>query len=183
MNPIELPKYYSKNVLHWWDVAMRRYAEHSITHAASPCGTLQRWSCQKGSDFAYRFDVIQSNKTLLICGDIGDLLIGRSRGTINWLLGSYRDLNYVAEKCEAGKIWEFCEQLARANVAARIAEMEACEFDADDLGFSTEEEYMDTMHNDLDDCEPASCMDFSCQFVHCVAAGVWLASKVLGDAK
>lgn len=173
-----LGDYYGKMVRHWWDVALKQYSQHDVVEYVGQ-GDLQRWRCRAPQTMACSFDVIQSDTTLVICGDIGDLIIGRYRGTLNWLYGSYTDLNYVAEKCEAGKIREYSQQVAEENWRKWLEEADIEQDEDDDnCGFENEHEYYDVMFDAGDD-EPASPLEYTCQFIHCVAAGVWLADKVL----
>lgn len=183
----ELPSYYSGKVRGWWRKAMSQYENHEIACVSSPCGTLKRWRCRKPGTITYGFDVIQSDSTLIICGDIGDLVIGRGRGSINWLLGSFRDLSYVSEKCDAGKVDDYDEDIARKNIEEWLKEREDPDWlkendatDIDSLSFESEQEYYNTMIDELENDEPLEAREYTCQFIYCVAAGVWLANKVLG---
>lgn len=183
---------YSDRVQGWWRASLSSFENHEIVEHVGE-GSLQRWRCARPGRINLSFEVIQSSPTpgsnnavLVICGDIGNLLIGRFRGSLEWLLESYGSLGYVAEKCEAGEIREYVQEIAERNLRELIGDRESDTdedgdddlLDLDEFSFDDERGYYEAMRDAGDD-EPAPPFDFTLNFVRCVAAGSWLADKVL----
>ena len=86
------------------EFASKAFASHKIDQRMYLFESFDRyyghWVCTKdgsGSN-VYRFDILHKPGTLVVTGDIGDLIVERTSNMIAWCQGSVDSISYFAEK-------------------------------------------------------------------------------------
>lgn len=72
-------------------------AEHVITERMRS-GVYRSWRCQKPGTWTYGFDITTYPGTIVITGDIGDLIVQRVYDMLPWCRSSVNDAQYFASK-------------------------------------------------------------------------------------
>lgn len=77
--------------------AEKAFAEHEIA-VVCDIGDVKVYKCRKPGTWIYGFFVSILPGAILVHGDVGDLLIDRPSGGLDWLLKSVRDMHYLLGK-------------------------------------------------------------------------------------
>ena len=94
-------------------IAVTAFAGHKIEQRLNQ-GMFRSWRCRRDGTWAYGFDVTTIPGTLVITGDIGELIVQRSEDMISWSSGSIHSIDYFAEKVPRSmETGEFCVEVAK----------------------------------------------------------------------
>lgn len=77
--------------------AVKNFANHKIEQRLSQ-GMFRSWRCKADGTWCYGFDITTTPGTLIVTGDIGELIVQRADDMIAWSRGSVRSIDYFAEK-------------------------------------------------------------------------------------
>lgn len=83
------------------ELSDKAFANHTITERVR-AGVFRSWRCQKPGTRAYLFDITTIPGSLIITGDVGDLIVTRTYDMLPWCRGSVDDTRYFAEKVPQG---------------------------------------------------------------------------------
>lgn len=83
------------------ELSDKAFANHTITERMR-CGVFRSWRCQKPGTRAHLFDITTIPGSLIITGDVGDLIVTRTYDMLPWCRGSVDDTRYFAEKVPQG---------------------------------------------------------------------------------
>ena len=79
--------------------AANAFKNHQITlKYSSPDGEFRQYHCTEPNNSAYWFDLTVWPGTLVMTGDLGDLIVERSHNMITWCANSINSIDYFAEK-------------------------------------------------------------------------------------
>lgn len=103
-------------------ISDRSFMDHAITERMRQ-GVFRSWRCQKPGSWAYGFDITTIPGSLIITGDIGDLIVSREYDMLPWCRGSVDSTDYFASKVPHGiQTKEFSHQKCGTWMAHRLAE-------------------------------------------------------------
>lgn len=90
--------------------AEREFAQHQITEL-SRNGVFRTWRCAKPGTGMYGFMITTIPGSLIVTGDIGELIVSRTYDMLPWARVAANDLNYFASKTSQNfRIREFSHQ-------------------------------------------------------------------------
>lgn len=98
--------------------------DHIITPLLD-AGEFRAWRCGREQCAAYHFDVYVVPGRLMVFGDMGCLVVERTRDMIAWSRSAIRSLGYFASKVPEelrGSVREYDEEVVQAWVAEQDAE-------------------------------------------------------------
>lgn len=73
------------------------FSSHTITERAR-FGVFRSWRCKDPATWAYGFDITTIPGSLIITGDIGELVVSREYDMLPWCRGAVDSTDYFAEK-------------------------------------------------------------------------------------
>lgn len=91
-------------IKHVAELAKKAFAEHRVEPlwVGVPFGPglieARAWLCGKPDRSEYHFTLYSVPGRLILCGDLGTLVVERTRDMLAWARGSIGDVNYFAEK-------------------------------------------------------------------------------------
>lgn len=94
---------------------------HELTVALDQ-GCYRHLILKKPDTVHWSFHVVTYPNYLVISGDLGAFIFSRTEDMFRFFREDTLSLPYIAEKCLAGKIREFSEEVAREHILDRLAE-------------------------------------------------------------
>lgn len=93
--------------------AVKNFANHKIEQRLNQ-GMFRSWRCKADATWAHGFDITTMPGTLIVTGDIGELIVQRADDMIAWARGSVHSIDYFAEKVPRSmQTGEFCVEVAK----------------------------------------------------------------------
>jgi len=72
--------------------------EHHVVEERSRNGVYRSWRCHNPDEGCFWFDITTIPGSLIITGDLGDMIVSRSYDMLPWCRGLIRSIDYFAEK-------------------------------------------------------------------------------------
>ena len=72
--------------------------EHHVVEERSRNGVYRSWRCHNPDEGCFWFDITTIPGSLIITGDLGDMIVSRSYDMLPWCRGSIDSIGYFAEK-------------------------------------------------------------------------------------
>lgn len=167
-------------------IAVTAFAGHKIEQRLNQ-GMFRSWRCRRDGTWAYGFDVTTIPGTLVITGDIGELIVQRSEDMISWASGSIHSIDYFAEKVPRSmETGEFCVEVAKEFLSElrqdldengylnekkrdAIAELRNI-LDGDEIADFPTELYLSGL---IDGCDMPNLKNYTSNFLWCREALIW----------
>lgn len=167
-------------------IAVTAFAGHKIEQRLNQ-GMFRSWRCRRDGTWAYGFDVTTIPGTLVITGDIGELIVQRADDMIAWASGSVHSIDYFAEKVPRSmQTGEFCVEVAKEFLSElrsdlrdtgdldeetkdKIAELRNI-LDGDEVADFQTELYLSGL---VDGCDMPNLKNYTSNFLWCREAVIW----------
>lgn len=168
------------------EFAAKHFANHKIEQRLNH-GMFRSWRCKADGTWVHGFDITTMPGTLIVTGDIGELIVQRSDDMIAWARGSVHSIDYFAEKVPRSmETGEFCVEVAKEflselrqdldesgylNEAKRdaIAELRHI-LDGDEIADFQTELYLSGL---VDGCDMPNLKNYTSNFLRCREAVIW----------
>lgn len=168
------------------ELSAKAFANHKIEQRLDEC-MFRSWRCTKPGTWIYGFDITTMPGTLVITGDIGELIVQRAEDMIAWASGSVRSIDYFAEKVPRSmETGEFCVEVAKEFLSElrqdlkrdrelddesreKIAELMQI-LDGDEIGDFPAELYLSGL---IDGCDMPNLKNYTSNFLWCREALIW----------
>lgn len=121
------------------EFASKAFARHEITQNVSQ-GLYRHWRCARPDSGMYAFNIITEPGRLIVTGDIGEIILCREPDMLAWLPMALRDPHYLAGKVQAGKVREWCADVAREWIDAEVKDLRADFAKDEEDGLATPED-------------------------------------------
>jgi hypothetical protein len=103
------------------------FASHTITERMR-CGVFRSWRCMIPGRSEYGFDITTIPGSLIITGDLGEMIVSRTYDMLPWCRGSVDSTDYFSEKVSREfSTKEFSRDKLRAWLADEIKERDPTE--------------------------------------------------------
>lgn len=176
---------------------VRDLADHTITVLHSN-GLYRRYRCQNHRSWNMGFDIITWPGSLCFTGDMGDFLFQRTDDMVEFMRHSCMSYSYMAEKCVAGKVKEWSENVFAETLAERAKEggeftvhtsvgLETrsvkdaiCTIKSEYANYGSHHDAMKAMCESglWDGFNLPSCEDYTYRFLWCLHAISWFCERV-----
>lgn len=109
-------------------LAAQAFAQHTITERLR-VGLYRAWRCQRPGSWAYGFDITLIPGSLIVTGDLGDMIVSREEDMLPWCRRAVESLEYFSEKVQAIStregVREFSPEVFEAWATEELLEREA----------------------------------------------------------
>lgn len=168
------------------EFAVKNFANHKIEQRLNH-GMFRSWRCKAEGTWVHGFDITTMPGTLVITGDIGELIVQRSEDMISWASGSIHSIDYFAEKVPRSmETGEFCVEVAKEFLSElrqdlkrdrelddetkeKIAELMQI-LDGDEIADFPTELYLSGL---IDGCDMPNLKNYTSNFLWCREALIW----------
>lgn len=169
--------------------AVKNFAEHKIEQRLSQ-GMYRSWRCAKADSCEFAFEITTLPGTLLVTGDIGELIVQRTEDMLAWAERAVYSIDYFAGKVPHALpttqwcpdvAWEWLEELAaeeveeeedKAERVEKIADLRSCLEDGSDAFFR---ELSDSRL--IDGCDYPDLTNWTSNFLWCREAVIWFIER------
>lgn len=167
-------------------LAVKSFANHKIEQRLNQ-GMFRSWRCKADSTWSHGFDITTTPGTLIVTGDIGELIVQRAEDMIAWASGAVRSIDYFAEKVPRSmETGEFCVEVAKEFISElrsdlkesgylneekrdKIAELRNI-LDGEEIADFPTELYLSGL---VDGCDMPNLKSYTSNFLWCREAVVW----------
>lgn len=175
-----------RRIDHIHEFAVKNFANHKIEQRLNQ-GMFRSWRCKADGTWVRGFDITTTPGTIIVTGDIGELIVQRSDDMIAWARGSVHSIDYFAEKVPRSmETGEFCVEVAKEFLSElrsdlrdtgdldeetkdKIAELRNI-LDGDEVADFQTELYLSGL---VDGCDMPNLKNYTSNFLWCREAVIW----------